>query len=351
MVAIMDSHKKIEKIRVLQWNCCTIRGKKDILNKLLGDFEIDIFAISETRLAVDDSFYLKNYDILTESRDTRNGGVMLGIHKSLKWSGSVKRTVGILEQVGAEILIGNLRLYTTSNYIPPGAKLSKSIAQKIFDHDGYSLNIGDFNAYSHIWGSNREDARGKLTVETAQLFNQVILNDGSVTRMGYVSQRDSALDLAFISADMALDTSWKVLEGIGGQNGSDHLPILIEISMSQPITRDLGKRKIDLTKNISWTKYQENLIAKGQSYEGLNVTEQYEKIMSDVKSAAIEAQTKPIRDTYSYDYREPTEWWDKDCDALFTQVKFRTKIFHQTGLPVDFEAMQIAEKEFIETTR
>lgn len=80
----------------------------------------------------------------------------------------------------------------------------------INQHKGVVI-MGDFNAKSRSWGSQKSDRRGKTLLEWTATQNLAILNDGkepTFERGGTTS----FIDLTFISAALTPDvTDWRVL--------------------------------------------------------------------------------------------------------------------------------------------
>ena len=90
--------------------------------------------------------------------------------------------------------------------------------------------LGDFNCHQHLWDSRvTSDPRGE------EVFNWVIssdllpLNDPDTpTLLHRSSGSRSSPDISFSSSSLALSCSWEALQDLG----SDHLPILLSISLS-----------------------------------------------------------------------------------------------------------------------
>lgn len=74
--------------------------------------------------------------------------------------------------------------------------------------------LGDFNAKSTAWGSQRTDIRGQVLEQWAVETGLLLLNRGSV--LTCVRQRDgSIVDLSFASSAIANRVqAWRVLEEV-----------------------------------------------------------------------------------------------------------------------------------------
>lgn len=150
-----------------------------------------------------------------------------------------------------------------------------------------------------------------------------------MTRFGAVNQVNSAIDLSFVSSDMATDCVWEVLEGVGGPGGSDHLPILIGYSRTTLGNRSVRERKIDLTKDIDWEKYHDILKGSGEIPETGSLTS-YDHLVREIKAAALGSQKRKSSSTHVCGRREPTEWWDTDYSFAIRRVKTLTTNFRRS---------------------
>ena len=75
----------------LQWNCRSFSGKIDYFKVLLGQYNCNAFALSETWLSPDKNITFPGYNIVRQDRhdptsDRRGGGVLIGIRSSHSFS-------------------------------------------------------------------------------------------------------------------------------------------------------------------------------------------------------------------------------------------------------------------------
>ena len=94
--------------------------------------------------------------------------------------------------------------------------------------------LGDFNCHHPLW-----DSRGTSDLRGEEVFDWVIssdllpLNDPDTpTLLHRSSGSRSSPDISFAPSTLALSCSWEVLQDLG----SDHLPILLSVSLS-PVFR------------------------------------------------------------------------------------------------------------------
>lgn len=93
---------------------------------------------------------------------------------------------------------------------------------------GKSIIIGDFNSKHHLWGSKRNDKRGKLIVEWAAEDMLTIHNNG-LTPTFMRGTQTSFIDLTITTSDAAhMIREWEVKDEI--ESLSDHRYIFMEIA-------------------------------------------------------------------------------------------------------------------------
>jgi hypothetical protein len=130
---------------------------------------------------------------------------------------------------------------------------------------------------------------------------------GGNTRIPYVGQQPSALDLTLASTNVALKCSWNVLED---PLGSDHLPILIEYSENH----HLSVRKTYLFWNetkADWSRYQSEIKRHLDLKE--RRTDKAEHLLELItKAANVAIPRKKIKRAQC----ENPPWWDAVCTNL-----------------------------------
>lgn len=118
--------------------------------------------------------------------------------------------------------------------------------------------LGDFNAHCYAWGSEYENNREMAIIDILNQHNLIFLNDGTNTRIAKPPQRSSVTDLTLCSALLAVrPLVWRVLEDT---LGSDHLPITTTF-LNLTLTHTVTNFVVDLTKNINWNIYQNNILS------------------------------------------------------------------------------------------
>jgi len=93
------------------------------------------------------------------------------------------------------------------------------------------LLLGDFNAHSEQWGSNKRSTRGKMVEDFLLKSNLSLLNSGSPTYRHPATASSSAIDLSITHPALYLDFCWQTDSDL---HGSDHYPIDITTDIPSP---------------------------------------------------------------------------------------------------------------------
>src|SRR5207253_6654796 len=95
--------------------------------------------------------------------------------------------------------------------------------------------VGDFNAHHNVWLSTQTiDTRGIGMLDQVESLPLVILNDDRPTRVTG-SARPTSPDLSIASTSVSSRMCWNPMPALS----SDHLPILLEVSLSRPIQNSI----------------------------------------------------------------------------------------------------------------
>ncbi|UYV76317.1 hypothetical protein LAZ67_14000006, partial [Cordylochernes scorpioides] len=195
----------------------------------------------------------KNYNILRKDRNKEGGGLAFLI-KNLYYEDiaiNIPNTSDLKAQGIKVYLNQNKTINIFNMYHPPNNKLidDGTMAQFLTDN---TIIVGDLNAKHQLWGCSTPNPRGKIL---SNLFDDnafMCLNDGNPTHHSYSYNTAQALDISFSSPDIFHKCKWQILKSIG----SDHLPILIEIS-TKTKTSSI-KEKFWNFKKANWNLYQQN---------------------------------------------------------------------------------------------
>ncbi|UYV74764.1 hypothetical protein LAZ67_12000855 [Cordylochernes scorpioides] len=247
-----------KQLSILQCNinglCSTAtKIKLEEIMEIAEKQKIQIIALQETKLNEKYNLKFKNYNILRKDRNKEGGGLAFLI-KNLYYEDiaiNIPNTSD-LEAQGIKVYLNQNKTINIFNmYHPPNNKLidDGTMAQFLTDN---TIIVGDLNAKHQLWGCFTSNPRGKIL---SNLFDDnafMCLNDGNPTHHSYSYNTAQALDISFSSPDIFHKCKWQILKSIG----SDHLPILIEIS-TKTKTSSI-KEKFWNFKKANWNLYQQN---------------------------------------------------------------------------------------------
>ncbi|UYV76318.1 hypothetical protein LAZ67_14000008, partial [Cordylochernes scorpioides] len=229
------------------------KNKLEEIMEIAEKQKIQIIALQETKLNEKYNLKYKNYNILRKDRNKEGGGLAFLI-KNLYYEDiaiNIPNTSD-LEAQGIKVYLNQNKTINIFNmYHPPNNKLidDGTMAQFLTDN---TIIVGDLNAKHQLWGCSTPNPRGKIL---SNLFDDnafMCLNDGNPTHHSYSYNTAQALDISFSSPDIFHKCKWQILKSIG----SDHLPILIEIS-TKTKTSSI-KEKFWNFKKANWNLYQQN---------------------------------------------------------------------------------------------
>ena len=221
---------------IIQWNCQGYRSKYEDLKHLLYLKNPAVLLLQETMLGNHDLRPPRGYSIYCDYNNPIPGnGLATLIRNDIP---HLRYDVRSNLQVTA-FRVGLNRQYTLCNiYIPPNFTLTLDTITSVMDQLPHPIMIcGDFNCRHHLWDSlcTRPDARA-LKIERALLSTRLtLLNNGNPTHFHIQTGSSSAIDLTMSSADASPNFLWTVMEDL---HGSDHYPICIVETASEPYTPD-----------------------------------------------------------------------------------------------------------------
>ncbi|CAC5405317.1 unnamed protein product [Mytilus coruscus] len=128
-----------------------------------------------------------------------------------------------IEVVGVSVNCQNNKINIVNVYRPPNQNIKFNDYQEVLHNlsDNIVL-LGDFNSRSSMWGSSTTDSNGNIIEKVIDQNNLIILNDGTGTFQTVTGNR-TQIDLTLVSASLANDSQWSVLDD---KLGSDHFPDL-----------------------------------------------------------------------------------------------------------------------------
>ena len=285
---------KEDNLRILQWNCGGLRWKAEELKLRLEEWDIDVAAIQETHLKVnDEDINFDGFQLVRKDRTkSRGGGIVKGggvaflIKEDISYTVRDKKVTGTRDDVTEAITVeivkrGRERLEITNIYAPPVRNTEEDGRRQEFEvnclpNKQDTVLLGDFNCHNRMWDKYaNEDGQGEELKRWAIERKMVCLNDGKYTRSEVTRGIRSTPDITWVRAEKRKDWNWEVKER---SMGSDHYPIIIE-STKKGVVRKKKEAKLTWKwKEANWEGFTAELEDK-MSEEEIKYWEDWKKIV------------------------------------------------------------------------
>lgn len=302
-------------LKIIQINIRSLTANRNSLEFLLEKEKIDIVMLTETWLKKGQSFNISGYNLIAINRQDGYGGVAILAKKNI-FTEMINIQINLepIEAILVKTKLKNTFYYFCSIYIPPKTA-SNSIKIKfdqLIDKLSTYKNIifgGDFNARHPLWdNSNISNNRGTLIANKIISTNFITLNNGDWTRQNISSKSNSAIDITCASTDIINQIDWKV---IMDNIGSDHLPILIQLSTG--IDTDNIKRT-----HIKFKKLAEYI--QTVEFDDIDNIEELEKqIQNIILNFTVSTNSKHTN----------KPWWSEKLKKLWIIKQEKQKIYNR----------------------
>lgn len=333
--------KKLRKnLKVLYWNCRSLKRRQPELQTLVKD--IDILFCAETRLSPHDSLsctFPGFFTIRVDRIHNSGGGLLVAIRKSISYK--VIKTPNIsdklIESIGLQITNMSPQVKLYAFYKPPSTTLSESQLDDICalaSDPQQTILMGDFNAHHQAWNCATSKQGGDDLFYSIVNHDLMVHNTETITRIDENSQ--SNIDLVLSSVSLAD----KIKIGIYDETyGSDHFPVLTRITVEKNIYR---KKTFKLTSvRTDWDSLRQDLDSTyltkfcSHSYNSLTPLEKYE-LFSEHISHTIKSHTPNRTHVPASIHRNPVHWWDLACDEARKKRILAFRKWENTKDPLDF---------------
>lgn len=304
---------------VFQWNAKGVRSHVGELKAYLMGCALlpHVICLQETNVPVNKTIKLPSYQppVRLDRPQQAGGGVAIYVLKGLNF---VENPVPLnIECVSVKLYLQNNCFNVTSFYQPGGDINAIQKTKELFTLPGHVM-CGDFNAHSPLWGhygiAHRKE--GEILEEYLDQHEYVCLNDGSTTYIGTLGQ-ETALDLTFVSSNLASCSSWKVHDDT---LSSDHFPVLTNINFQG--TPQESEDTIPVsplnrwnTRKAIWYNFKEELNTSILFLDNSeNPVELYDSFVKCVQDTAdnhipfIKSKNPQIR--YK---KKMAPWWNNEC--------------------------------------
>ena len=250
---------------ILQFNCNGISNSHDQLDHILRKTSTLVACIQESKLRPSSNF--RDFPHYTAIRRDRpggggGGGLITLVHSSVDYiplpSDHLFPNDTTTEHLAITAFINQRPLNIFNIYIPPTSSCPPRFTPQLdplFQTQGDTLILGDFNAHHPSWYSSTSDSsaasRGEAIHEALMDADLALLNSDLHTRLP-TSGNPSSPDLSIATPHIALDSDWSP----STTGNSDHLPIIIQLgsafSMECP---DPPRRTYTNFRKANWDEF------------------------------------------------------------------------------------------------
>lgn len=290
---------------LVHWNC---RGLLNNLHDVKGIFATHspvAVCIQETNLGAKHKNVLKNYQVFRRDREQASrlsGGVAIIIQNGIAAREHKLNTR--LEAVAATLLAFKT-ITVCCVYLEPHLTITLQDLENLRNQlPEPFLLVGDFNAHSSFWGSEKTDARGQILEDFILCNNVCLLNTGKPTYCSPSSGKMSCIDLSFSSPCVFSDFNWDTIDN---PYGSDHLPVLISVPSSPTIIPTKPRRwKLQ---SADWEFFTSEANLDNVFSDDISIDEQNERFTSCIVRAARLA----IPQSTGVVSQNRKVWWTQEC--------------------------------------
>lgn len=321
------------KHKLLQWNLNGFNKKINELKILIAEHLPDLLCLQETNFTDKSYKTLRNYTCYNKNRTNglrASGGVAIYVKTALP--STQINIITHLEAIAISVHLNESNLNICNLYIPNQTKIEISDIENIIKQlPKPFIILGDFNAHSTIWGSEKTDNRGKIIEKLLENDNIVLLNDTSPTHINFANGTLSCIDLTICSSTLAQRLKWRTLSDI---HSSDHLPIITNFMIRKGDTNKNKSRRWNL-KTPNWTLFSdivENEITKIQHNDQSNIENTVETLTNIITSAA----ELSIGSSINYNNKPKVPWWNDDIKRAIQNKKNALNIYKKQKTQENF---------------
>ncbi|CAF3428385.1 unnamed protein product [Rotaria socialis] len=276
----------------------------------------DIVFLSETWLHSSDSPSFSGYSIIRLDRQdlNRGGGVLFLLRSGLtSTSYSLnKYRNGIMEVIGCRVFVDGAWICILGIYNPVGQISEVELDYYFNQVNGNLLIIGDFNAKHNSWSRGSANGAGR------SLFN-FILQSPTIclltppylpTHYCQGSGIHTTIDLCLGSNIFLPITSTQVLP----DSGSDHLPIMVAISMSPSYSASKSTPRWIIKDKSSLRKFQNDIVL---NVDGLQSCDDLVTNLQTTFNLTASDHFRKSRGISKSNFSKP--WWSPECSKAVAQ--------------------------------
>lgn len=313
-----------KNLKILFWNARSILQRKHELQKIIQD--IDIFICVESWLqplppntTIEKELKISGFKTFHKDRhDNIGGGILFLVKEHLKALPiQIINPSAQFETYGIKIENTTPKLDIFAVYRPPRSNPTQADWDSIMDYiedDSYCILTGDFNAHHRFWNCKQNDANGLKLLNSIVNKNLIVHNTTTESRINVTTGQKSNIDLILSTVNL----SDKIDTVLYDENyGSDHFPILINLTVNKTIYRKKSFRI--KTKRTDWEGFSNSLIENYEKFLentfcNLTTICKYEFFINLISNAITSNTPQKNHKKSNSNRTNPVKWWDAECD-------------------------------------
>lgn len=236
-----------KSLTIWQWNCRSLRGKKQSLTLFANQHAPDLIALQETGTG---NISFSGYTTFVSDPTNRTAILVKSTLTAQQHTAPTQLDytfVEVLPRRKQQTSLFVLNIYSPPDHALPGIdQLVRNIRQRTKGHK--LIIMGDFNAHHTTWGYIRSNKKGTALYDAIQQNQLHLCNTPQVaTRIGNSISRDTTPDLTL--THNIKDATWTRLDET---LGSDHYIVQLQLPHNPN-----QKCKIGTARITNWKRFRE----------------------------------------------------------------------------------------------
>ena len=326
-------------INILQYNINGLFNNIADLKLLNNNYKFAICCLQETHTNYKTAPSVSGFNIVSNYKSNCDStqGVAILLKSNIPFE-----NIKISSNLQIVAIRAKLPLPVTicSIYLHPNLKISEIDIQAIIDQIPRPFMIlGDFNAHSPLWGSEKRNYKGKVIEDIINTNHVGLLNDGTPTYLHPATGTWSNIDLSIVDVSLIQKFYWRVLP----QMMSDHSPIVISYKSQENCSSSAihnNENKINFNK-INWDKF-EKIILNIEYGNSDSIDTAVEIFTGAIHAALMNSQ---INQKY-HKHQKSVPWWTKEINILFKKKEKALQIFSRNPNTENKKTYFLLRREF-----
>lgn len=316
-------------ITLCAWNANGIKNKQSSLIQFLQQREVDIMAISETKLTTSDKLKIRGYDVVRKDRleNTRGGGVIILIKRDVDYTKlTTDRASTLIEHAAIKLVDGTI---IVSVYNKPSSQFSERDIHYLTSLGNKVLIIGDLNARHSNWNNNRCNRNGNTLYNYTEHYPIIVQHTDSPTHFPSNGTTPTTIDIVINKNVNNVTNLHTVIE-----LDSDHNPVMMKLNNQ---TKKNLNRTITLYKTVNWSAFRKTLDKHIRINNKIETAEEIDDEVDRLTEAVQKTKKKHCR------VQEIQSCKEKMPETILQLIKQKHKArrkWQRTSLPQDKDILQ-----------